>query len=352
VETDLVERALREGTPLLDGEQATFVWQGSHPPRLIGDFNRWGGEPALELHPVGPGLWARTLQLPHDAYIEYAYVYDGRHVDDPFNRRNVGNGFGARNQYFHMPGATPTPGIERERGHPHGKLTRHVVYAEHVLAGGKRDVYLYAPPVEEPSPLLVVLDGPDYLRRARLVRIVDNLIAQGRIRPLALALVANAGRNRYVEYACNDATVGFLLGTVTRLAHERLNLVDVDRQPGAYGVLGASMGGLCAFYMGLRAPGVFGHVLSQSGALALGPLGATGGEPVVFDLVRHLPPPPIRVWMDVGTYEPLLPANQRMHALLRERGYDVTYREQHGGHNYTAWRDSMWRGLEALYGTR
>jgi enterochelin esterase family protein len=39
-----------------------------------------------------------------------------------------------------------------------------------------------------------------------------------------------------------------------------------------------------------------------------------------------------------------------MHALLEEKGYHLTYREYPGGHNYTAWRDDLWLGLEALFG--
>jgi enterochelin esterase-like enzyme len=224
-----------------------------------------------------------------------------------------------------------------------------VAHAEHAVVGGKRTVYLYRPPVAGPYPLLVVLDGQDYLRRTRLARMVDNLIAHGRMRPLALAMVANGGQARVVEYAANDGTVSFLLNSVVPLARAHLDLVDLDAEPGAYGVLGASMGGLCALYTALRAPAVFGHAVSQSGAFSAGALGI---EPVVFDLIRHMPLQPIKIWMDVGTYERLLPANQRIHALLRERGYDVSYREYHGGHNYAVWRDEVWRGLEALYGPR
>ncbi|MBU1752106.1 MAG: esterase family protein, partial [Chloroflexi bacterium] len=127
------------------------------------------------------------------------------------------------------------------------------------------------------------------------------------------------------------------------LAQAHLPLLDVQTHPGAYGVLGASMGGLMALYMGLRAPHVFGYVLSQSGAFTM-----MGRDLVVYDLVRDGPVRPIRIWMDVGRYEWLLPTNQHMHALLEAKGYDVTYREYNGGHNYSSWRDDVWRGLELL----
>jgi enterochelin esterase family protein len=38
-----------------------------------------------------------------------------------------------------------------------------------------------------------------------------------------------------------------------------------------------------------------------------------------------------------------------MIALLDKRQYDVVYREFSAGHNYTAWRDDVWRGLEAMF---
>ena len=122
------------------------------------------------------------------------------------------------------------------------------------MVGGKRPVWLYQPPTPDPVPLVVVWDGGDYYRRGRLTQIVDNLIAQRRIRPIALALVENGGPARVVEYACSDATIGFVMECVLPLAAERLRLLDVRTSPGAYGVLGASMGGLMALYLGLRAP--------------------------------------------------------------------------------------------------
>jgi enterochelin esterase family protein len=45
----------------------------------------------------------------------------------------------------------------------------------------------------------------------------------------------------------------------------------------------------------------------------------------------------------------LLEDNRRMVALLDKRQYNVTYREFSAGHNYTAWRDDVWRGLEAMF---
>jgi len=57
----LIERAQQQGSPLIDGEAVTFVWGGPRSPRLIGDFNRWDDDEAIELAEVAPGVWATSL---------------------------------------------------------------------------------------------------------------------------------------------------------------------------------------------------------------------------------------------------------------------------------------------------
>lgn len=343
--TDIWLGRAQQGTPLIDGDTVTFVWQGEQAPQLIGDWTDWQYGKPLTLSQAAPGVWLHTLTLPRDAYLEYAYWQDGNRLADPLNPRITPDGLGHDNHYFYMPDAAPTPLTRRRRDVPHGTVTRHVLEEEFLL-GGKRPLYLYQPPTEEPVPLLVVLDGQDYRRRARLTSIVDNLTAQGRIRPVALAMIYHGGKVRGIEYACSEAHIGFLLALVLPLAERKLNLLDIGATPGAFGIMGASMGGLMALYTGLRVPHIFGRVLSQSGAFTL-----DVHDTVVFDLVRHGPVHPLKIWIGVGRYEWLLECNQRMHGLLVARGYQVDYREFNAGHNYPAWRDGLARGLESLFGT-
>jgi len=342
----LLARAQAAGTPLIDGERVIFVWHGAHPPALVGDFNNWDHKQSA-LAEVAPDVWAQTLDFPRDTYMEYAFIVDPakeERVPDPFNARVTPNGMGKINHYFYMPEAAPTPLAQPARRVPRGAVTRHVVQAPHVLVNGKRTVWLYRSAVSHPVPLVVVFDGRDYLRRARLTTIADNLIAQGRMKPVAFAMADNGGPARGVEYGCSEATLGFIMNHLLPLAKKELDLVDFRASPGAYGLLSASMGGLISLYVALRAPGIFGRVLSQSGAFW-----DDEYKPVVVDLVRDGAVRPIKVWMDVGRYEWLLGGNRMMHALLQQRGYDVAYREYNGGHNYPAWRDDVAHGLEWLY---
>ncbi len=347
----LIEQARLRGTPLVEedasGCRVTFLWQGKQAPLLLGDFNEWDEEQPLVLEKAGHRLWARSLLLPRDAYIEYAFVQDGEHLPDPYNPHLVSNGFGKYNHYIYMPGAVPTSLSARKRGVPHGTLTRHLVETQDLAAGRKRNVYLYQPPVADAVPLVVVWDGRDYLRRARLVDIVDNLVSQDRIRPFALAMLENGRRARTLEYTCSEATLKFLLEIVLPLARQRLRLLDPGDPPGAYGLLGASLGGLMALYTALRLPHIFGRALSQSGTFSLGEQ-----DTLVYDLARCKPRQSLRIWMDVGRYERLWETNRRMYDLLQTGGYQVAYREYNGGHNFSAWRDDVWRGLEWLFGQK
>jgi enterochelin esterase family protein len=342
----LLARARIEGNPIIDSETATFLWQGKTAPRLIDDFHGWEEHPQ-PMQRLASGLWAVAVKLPADAYIEYAFSDPKTKTQypDPLNPRSVWNGVNAYNHYFYMPEANPTPLAQPGKGIARGTVSRREVACELLAAGKKRAVYLYRPPTEKPAPLLVVYDGLDYLRRAKLAVIVDNLIAQKRIRPLALALLHNGGRARYVEYGCSDVTLAFLTETILPLARQYLKLVNVEKQPGAYGVLGASMGGVMALYTGLRLPEIFGKVLSQSGAFTL-----WERPSAAMELVRHASRPELGIWMDVGRMESLLDDNRDMYALLQEKGYRVSYREVSGGHNFTTWRDDLWRGLEEMFG--
>jgi enterochelin esterase family protein len=345
----LLERARAEGTPLIDDTTVTFVWEGETPPGLLADFCDWDPENPVHLSEAAPGVWMHRVTLPRNAYIEYAYVTPGGRVPDPFNPRQITNGMGKMNHTFDMPDARHTPLVRHGKGVPRGRVTRHILRGDLPIVGDQRPVLLYQPAVETPCPLLYVLDGQDYYKRARLTVIVDNLIARQRIRPIALAMPYHGGPARMVEYLCSEATIGFLVDEVLDLARSHLNLIDIHEQPGSYGILGASMGGLMALYAGLRLPKVFGTVISQSGAFGFELMGQSA---LIHDLLRLYDLAPVTIWMDVGRYEWLLEANRRMRGALRAQGYDPVYREYSGGHNYTSWRDEVVLALEAVYGMK
>jgi enterochelin esterase family protein len=348
-----IRRALESGNPVIDGSRATFFWEGDSAVHLISDISGWEENPRVfkrvslrsQFTPDKP-IWSCSLTVPRDAYIEYAF-YDPASQEkilDPLNGQTIVNGVGSRNNFFYMPEKKPSPLTMRRAGISTGTLTRHRIDADLLQDDGERDVYLYKPSTNAAVPLLVVYDGSDYLQRGKLATIVDNLIADKRIRPIAMAFLQNGRSRRTVEYFCSDATLAWLDREVLPLARKHLRLLNIEEHPGEYGVLGASAGGLMSMYTGLRLSEIFGKVLCQSGVFSL-----EGRDFAVIDFVRYNHARELKIWMDVGTLDDLLEDNRRMIDLLDRKRYTVTYREFSAGHNYTAWRDDIWRGLEEMF---
>jgi enterochelin esterase family protein len=343
----LIEKANEQDNPIIEGNQVTFIWQGKTAPHLIDDIHDWEEHPQ-KMTRIEKGLWTYSTELSADAYLEYSFYepLSKQRITDPLNGKTVYNGLGNYNHFFYMPGHFPTDLAEIRKHIPRGKVTHHIVNTWILADDGQREVYLYRSPAKEPVPLLIVYDGVDYLERAKLNIIVDNLIHEKRIQPIAMAFLQNGGDRRGVEYACSDATVMWLDNVILPLARKHLRLLDVETHRGAYGALGASFGGLMSVYTGLRMPEIFGKVISQSGVFE-----SEGRNFAAVDLIRAGQSRDVKIWMDVGRFDSLLDDNRRMQPILHENGYDVTYREFSGGHNYTCWQNEVGIALEKMFGT-
>jgi enterochelin esterase family protein len=352
----LLERVKAEGNPLLDianGENCwvTFVWEGAGPAlKLAADFTWWGMND-VTLEETEPGVWSYTCLLPVDAYVEYGFYLKPdiiEHYPDPYNPRLVWNGIDGYNNFFGCPDYKPSELKRHDPSVKRGAISTHYLPTDGLLGDSHRQLFLYHPPVDYPVPLLVVWDGMDYLYKAWLNTIVDNLIARGQLNPVAMALVLNGNTNRTLEYGENDVNLVFLLTKILPFAKQHLNLLDEKKQPGVHGLMGASRGGLTSLYLGLRAPHIFGKVLSQSGAFRRENLEL---EMAIFKLVREGVVQPLKIWQETGNMEVWVDGNRMMYLLLKEKGYDVTYREFNGGHNYTIWSDYLHTGLIHLFGS-
>lgn len=342
----LLQLARATGNPVIEGNRVTFVWKGKSAPYFMDDIHQWDQSPQ-KMKRIAPGLWAYSLELDSAAYLEYAFCdpHTKKRLKDPLNKQMVFNGIKDYNHYFYMPEAAPTPYAIKRKGVPSGRITRHLVDTWLIQQDGKRELHLYQPPVKKPVPLLLVYDGTDYLKRAMLNVIVDNLIHEKRIQPIAMAFLQNGDDRRGVEYACSDATLMALEHSVLPFAVKKLNLIDIKKKRGAYGVLGASFSGLMSVYTGLRMPDIFGKVISQSAVFE-----SEGRDFVAVDLIRAKMSREINIWMDIGHFDWLLEDNRRIQPLLQNNGYNVTYHEAPAGHNYAFWRDELPQALMTMFG--
>jgi len=355
----------RSPNPRVDEHGATFAWHGAGPPPVVaGSWCGWDPERGLVLERVDSGRWEARLEIQPDAYVEYRlYRADGV-VADPGNPDRIDNGFHGRNQRFWMPRATRRAEELLRRSVPRGQVREARLDLGWLAAPPARrrvahylpDVAARDPEVRRSLPLLVVLDGIDYLRRGGLAVMLDALIAGGSMAPVAALFVDNAGPGRPSEYAANDFTVASLADIAVPAAVEELGLEAqrVADGAGRAAILGSSMGGLMALHAGVRRPDVFGRVIAQSTSAMLEELPLRDSvvpqiRLTTLALLEATAPPPVRLWLDVGDLEDLAPSNDRLAAMLSRRGLDLTYRRFPGGHDHTSWAESLVDALPAMF---
>lgn len=223
-----------------------------------------------------------------------------------------------------------------------------------------------APP--GPAPMLLLLHGLSddhtiWVRRTSIERYVA---------PLGLAVVMPAvHRSYYTDMAHGGAYWTYISEEVPRLAREFFGLSDRREDTFAAGL---SMGGYGAFKLALNCPSQFAAAASLSGALGTDlakrltgehdenrrrELFDTFGEPARFTgSVNDLPAVARRLaetgqqrpvlYQCCGTEDFLYDDNVAFRDLLRSLGYEVTYEEEPGSHEWAYWDAKIQRVLDWL----
>lgn len=262
-----------------------------------------------------------------------------------------------------MPGASPQPWITRRPGVPAGRVERHR-YRSAAL-NNEREIAVYLPPryssAAEPYPLLVLFDEEPYLTLVPTPTILDNLISEKLIPPMAALLIGNAPDARDRELFCNP---GFVRTLATEFLPWARGLYNLTKDPRRTVVAGSSAGGIAAACAGLWQPETFGNVLSQSGAFHWTPSSgsdATDSGPEPNWVARQFissPKKPLRFYLDTGSTEfnatggadSILLCTRTLRDVLLAKGYEVHFQEFAGGHDYLGWRGTLADGLIALMG--
>ncbi len=222
---------------------------------------------------------------------------------------------------------------------------------------GTHRVWVYTPPGydahrAQPYDLVVAFDGEEYLETIPLPAILDQMT------PAVAVLIDNGGDGARIAELGNSAKYARFVGEdVVDWMRAHYN---VTRDPHRTLITGSSAGGLGAAYVALKYPERFGNVVSQSGAFWRGNEGSNEApyEWLTGQYARA-PKRDIRFVLEVGSLETrgalggaapsILEANRHLHAVLVEKGYDVTYKEVAGGfHAPESWRKTLADDLALL----
>jgi enterochelin esterase family protein len=275
-------------------------------------------------------------------------VVDGRYELDPANPLIEPNLY-YLNSSFVVPSATPQPWDEQEV--PHGVVHRHR-YTTRIAQGfpdNHSEFYVYTPPgydagSKEPYPVLYLLHGfsqlaSTWVDQGHADHILDNLIAQGKARPMVVVMPYGYGDMEilkgYKEHAArNDAL--FESALTQEVIPQVESAYHVSRRHEDRAIAGLSMGGDQSMRIGLAHPELFGWVACMSGASDFVKEAVDHGD---YDAAKT----GLRLlWVGSGTGETEgLPKTHALMAALRARGFTVTGLDAPGMHTWMVWHPDL-----------
>ena len=296
------------------------------------------------------GVWTVTTDpLEPDIY-GYSFVADGVGLIDPSNALMKPNLLNTQSA-VHVPG--PASLSWEVNDVPHGEIHRH--FYKSAVVGDQRDYYVYTPPGYDGAtrklyPVLYLLhgfsdDASGWTSVGRAHVILDNLIAQGKAKPMLIVMplgygapeiVARSGpgfRDRsLVERNFSKFRDALLTEVVPQI--EKQYRVSKDRNSRA--IAGLSMGGSESLYTGLNAPDRFAWI----GAFSSGGLG--DDFKATFPALDAKSVAQLRLlWISCGTEDRLIDFHRKFQDWLKSKDIRSTAIETPGAHTWMLWRRNL-----------
>lgn len=241
------------------------------------------------------------------------------------------------------------PGIAREPhtfGTPDPNNPAKLIVTTSHPAPYTRKVAVYVPKQYVPgtaAPFIVGADGPDL----PLFTALDNLIAEHKVPVMIAISIGNGsgdaqGSERGLEYdTMSGKYAEFVEKEVLPLVEKKYN-VKLTKDPNGRATMGGSSGGSCAMAMAWYHPELYHRVLTYSGTYVNQQWPWNPKTPHgAWEFHEHLIPKsrrkPIRIWMEVGDRDLLLPnimhdnmhdwvvANEDMAKVLAAKGYHYQF---------------------------
>ncbi|HBY62812.1 MAG TPA: esterase [Solibacterales bacterium] len=329
--------------------------------------NFWSG-PKAEMEKQADGFWTFVTPPLAPGLHYYTVIVDGAEVADPASTAYFGGSKWASAVEVPEAGAT----YYHPQDVPHGQV-REVWYHSKVT-GTWRHALVYTPPaydrlLKERYPVLYLQHGggedeSGWTRQGRANFILDNLIAEGKAKPMIVVMA-----NGYARRA--GAVPADLRGRapgspeMRKAMEERMSAFEDDVTQALIpfvdatfrtianrdhrAMAGLSMGGMQTFHVTFRHLDLFSHIGGFSGASNLLAPGTEKldlktafqgamADPAAFAQRVHL------LWLGVGSAEPerFKQGIRRLHAALEEAKIAHVYSESPDtDHEWQTWRRNL-----------
>src|SRR5258708_6216128 len=308
-----------------------------------------GVEKPLRMEQDARGFWTVTTDPLAPDYYGYSFIADGVGLLDPSNYRTKPN-FLYRANEVHVPG----PALSWETSDvPHGEIHHH--FYKSAIVGDYRDFFVYTPPGYDPRgkqtyPALYLLhgysdDASGWTAVGRANVILDNLIAQGKARPMLVVMPLGYGEPKVLEphsgvFHDPDITQrnfdkfreALLTEVIPKV--ESAYLVKKDRDSRA--IAGLSMGGSESLLTGLNTLDNFSWIVAFSSGSFTPELDK---EFPALDAKsnQHLH----LLWIACGTDDHLIEINRNLRAWLASKSIKHADVETSGAHTWMVWRRNL-----------
>lgn len=366
--TMFAQQALWGAAPVVspeihDNNTVTFRFKAPKAVRvqLTGDFlpvqknAKFEAPGIVDLKEGQEGVWEYTTPEPLKPELySYSFIVDGLRMNDPANVyliRDVStltNVFiigGDRADFYKV---NPVP---------HGTVSR--IWYDSPALGLERRMTVYTPVGYETSgkryPVLYLLHGMGgdeeaWISLGRTAQILDNLIAQGKAKPM---IVVMPNGNASQEAAPGESSRGMvpptmqlpktMEGSYEQAFPEIVKFIDKNyrtiKSKSGRAIAGLSMGGFHSLHISKQYPDMFNYIGLFSAAImpnkeVSSPIYENMGGKLKVQFDKN----PALYWIAIGKTDFLYKANEEYRKLLDEKGYKYTYYESDEGHIWKNWR--------------
>ncbi len=335
-------------------KSVTFRFRGPNDKEVAVSIA--GAAKPLPMQKDDQGVWSVTTEPLAPDYYGYAFIADGVWLVDPSNH-DVNPNFLFPASILHVPGPAS---LSWEIGAvPHGEIHHH--FYKSGVVGDERDFLVYTPPGYDPRgkqtyPVLYLLHGFSQDTRSwtaigRANVILDNLIAEGKVKPMIVVMPLGYGAPEILAYVPGKRPKGLQDRNFDKFRETLLTEV-IPRVEAEYpaiknrnsrAIAGLSMGGSESLFTGLNTLDKFGWIGAFSAPVSLG-----AGEPSPEDFEKEFPGLDARsteqlhlLWIACGTDDRLIDNNRKFRAWLATKNIKHVDIETPGAHTWMVWRRNL-----------
>ncbi|MEB2775484.1 alpha/beta hydrolase-fold protein [Algoriphagus sp. D3-2-R+10] len=299
------------------------------------------------------GVWTVTIDPLESSMYHYNFFIDGVSAIDPTNPEALRDGTRYASLLI-VPGAGSE--VFELNDTPHGNISN--VWYQSPSLDSYRRMYVYTPPGYESSttdyPVLYLLHGAGgdedaWTAIGRANYILDNLIAQGKAKPMLIVMTnGNAWqtstlRNKPGTPTISRETYSQFQGKFEKsLVEDVIPYIEksyrVIQNKDGRALAGLSMGGGHTITASIEYPGTFGYI----GVFSSGIFDANADMAELEKKFAALKSSGVeKYWVGCGVDDFVMDSNKRLLSVLEKTDFEHEYYESEGGHTWANWRDYL-----------